>query len=643
MRARSGMAATALGAVAALALALAPATVLPATAATSPATTAAVSPTTLTYNASTLMCAGYNGYHTLNPTSAVLAGKVRVGGRPAVVLAKGGNVAWNAKPFPSDYSWRVWFHSLKWTGDLIQIGQGKGAQSVYGPIRDTALSRAVTIAVDYLSDKPVGRTGDATLERASMAGRVQVFACLIEALRDRGWSVPPKLMNGAIASATRLASYPRPYYDNKALDADLAIFTVGCTLGRAGASMTDLGGRRIIAGMSRAIDGQGATNEQAPSYGLYTYKLFRTTAERMRLCGVEPPTGLSARLQAAATFLSHATTPNGLFAEIGDTASGSGPAAIVSPELAAGTPLEFVRSGFTQGTPPPTTSAVYSAGFAFGRSGWSRYSSWYSLRFGKAREAHGHFDHTSVLYSVDGRKVLVEAGHSGYNNAALRLAQRMPEGHNVVVDETASMSSLRQLSAATLKAGASGDGWESYLVVDNPYATRTGPKAPTVLHKRTRALLVVHQGGGRPDAMLVYDTIGAGLSRTFAQYWRVPAGSAVTALAPGKVRARTSAGDTLLQRLAMPGKSLPPTSSMRTVSGLTSKSLGSSTAAPIVKFVSTGRSAQWLTAIVPTGVGVNPTASTARDANGSLTVTVTAGGSTVTAVLGSDGLLRPVA
>jgi hypothetical protein len=56
------------------------------------------------------------------------------------VLAKGGNVAWNARPFPSDYSWRVWFHSLEWTGDLIQIGQGKGAQSVYGPVRDAALS-----------------------------------------------------------------------------------------------------------------------------------------------------------------------------------------------------------------------------------------------------------------------------------------------------------------------------------------------------------------------------------------------------------------------------------------------------------------------------------------------------------------------
>ena len=101
-------------------------------------------------------------------------------------------------------------------------------------------------------------------------------------------------------------------------------------------------------------------------------------------------------------FLAEATQPDGNLTQIGDT---------------------YVESGFR--SPAPALPrlplvAVYSAGYIFGHSAWGPDGTFYSLRFGPARQVHGHDDHMGITYYSRGRNLIVDAGHTGYEVSAYR-------------------------------------------------------------------------------------------------------------------------------------------------------------------------------------------------------------------------------
>ncbi len=115
--------------------------------------------------------------------------------------------------------------------------------------------------------------------------------------------------------------------------------------------------------ITRAIDTQGVSEEQATKYDRYDYDRFMLAAR--------PPAGLrAAGAERASTgsqripdFLAQATRPDGHYETIGDSDDRSWPAI-------GGTAEEYTASLGTRGTPPATTIAVFRRGYAFGRTGW---------------------------------------------------------------------------------------------------------------------------------------------------------------------------------------------------------------------------------------------------------------------------------
>ena len=98
--------------------------------------------------------------------------------------------------------------------------------------------------------------------------------------------------------------------------------------------------------------------------------------------------------------------------------------------------MEFALSNGATGVEIPRVK-VYNAGYVFGRSGFGQrraneLETFYSLRFGPARDIHGHFDHLSLTFWDRGRNIIVDAGHPGYARGIMRDYARSRQAHNVL-------------------------------------------------------------------------------------------------------------------------------------------------------------------------------------------------------------------
>jgi Heparinase II/III-like protein len=221
---------------------------------------------------------------------------------------------------------------------------------------------------------------------------------------------------------------------NHGLKQDLELLRIGCGY-PAGA----FGGRalkwRLVARqqmiaafapnrLGPAVDAQGATNEQSTGYANFTHRLWTIAERRLAACGLRLPATITARVARMPAFIAQATQPDGNLVQIGDTyaeASGDLP----------GTPVEYATSKGMSGSPPAQRVAVYRAGYVFGRSGWGTTrpfgkESFYSLRFGRGRQVHGHNDHMSLTYFARGRNLIVDSGHTGYENTPTARSYARP-------------------------------------------------------------------------------------------------------------------------------------------------------------------------------------------------------------------------
>lgn len=217
-------------------------------------------------------------------------------------------------------------------------------------------------------------------------------------------------------------------YWNHGLSQALALMVVGDRLSNE--SMLTTGAERAAACLEVMIDEEGAINEQAPEYGNYIERLRQTTVDALELFGAPGADALRAKKAPLEEFIAHSLTPGGTFVEIGDSMPRR-------PEFVRGGPVEFALSNGTTGVEIPRVK-VYEAGYVFGRSGFGQLraqnlESFYSLRFGPAREIHGHFDHLSLTFWDRGRNVIVDAGHPGYARGQMRDYAQSRQAHNVLV------------------------------------------------------------------------------------------------------------------------------------------------------------------------------------------------------------------
>jgi hypothetical protein len=159
----------------------------------------------------------------------------------------------------------------------------------------------------------------------------------------------------------------------------------------------------------------------------------------------------------------------------------------------------------------PHLVAVYTAGYVFGRSGWGPGASFYSLRFGPRRQVHGHDDHMSLIYYARGRNLIVNAGHTGYENTPYRAYLRSPEASSMLVMPRVPFDPFAPTSLVSDQIGRYGQFYEFF---DTAFGG----------HPRYRSVYVSQ----RPDLVLVFDRAWG--SGEYQQLWHLDPALRVTRL-----------------------------------------------------------------------------------------------------------------
>jgi hypothetical protein len=499
----------------------------------------------------------------LEAAEEIRRGRLTLNPFPAARLPA--NPTWRENPF-RDVSWVFRYHTMRWILPLIRTWHRTG---------DTwYIRRATFLLRDWLRDNPRSRPAvRAAWNDLGTAWRTIVLACYVEAVPGATWA------RTALAQHARVLTLASFYSGagNHALGQNRALIVAGCVLRRA--DWVRLAVDRLTSLVVRSVDAQGASNEQAVYYQLYNYQGYKAVADRLRQCGRTVPSRL-ARIDRMPAFLAHATLPDGTYWMLGDTARYR---AVSIP----GTIAEFAATGGAEGPRPTSAFRRYSAGYAFGRSGWGvrrafRDEAAYSVRYGPGRRFHGHADHASVTLYGYGKRLIDDSGMFTLNSNAWRSFATGRRAHNVVTVDGLAYDARSRASLTYSRTSAQRD---DLVVVDRGYAGVA----------QRRRILFSRVGG----YLVVEDRLTSRATRTFRQLWHLDVGTAPVASGRTVRTTRASGNLRIVQLAARPtirivkGQRAP-------IQGWISETLRYRRAAPVAIGTVRGRSVRYLTLLVPT-------------------------------------------
>ncbi|MFK4082815.1 heparinase II/III family protein [Kribbella sp. NPDC020789] len=550
----------------------------------------------------TYSCATYSGIERPNPVQNLYRDTFAWGTTPPYRVGDGrGDVNWRLNPAENP-SWYMWLHSLRWLGQGIRAA-GAGDKR--------ALQRVDAIAHDWVRDNPFPWTDDAGAAESTMH-RTNVLICLRQAVLSglRVTRLPAAYRWIDVALEQHAQFLQRNWSGdwNHGTEESLALFGVGCTLGRADLKRT--AAERLTTGIKTAIDAQGSTNEQSTAYAQYNYSLWGRAIDVLGKCGVEASPTIRARRERLANWLALATNSLGYLHQLGDSE-------VVKTTPVAGTPLEYAGTLGARGTRPTQRIGIFNAGYVFGRTGWGTErpfgaESTYSIRFGPVRRLHGHDDHMSITYTALGRDVLVDGGHAGYQGDSWQRWARGQTAHNVMTVAGAGTSETR------LKRSVVRDTSEFYELRDAG---------------RARGVLVLKD----PDLMVILDRGSAAGRRKYETLWHLAAGQEVTPYGAGSVVAQRP-GDTVKTVLLQVPYDGPVTPA-HVESSWQYRTIDKRSAAPVVEFTRTGRTASILSVIAPAQARA-AVSYTVSQKDGQTMLHLQVGTARVTVAIAPDGTLR---
>jgi hypothetical protein len=521
----------------------------------------------------------------------IMAGRLTIAPFPAVTVdpRRDGDIDWRLDPFHHP----TWFSDFRSGGWIEMLVSGYLAGGHRGP---TYRARAAAITRSWLRGVPVSARDPMTL------------ICISVAFPGQRWiqdQIPPSV------------DFVAAHWDgawNHGLKQDLELLSIGCgypatAFGGAALRWRQTAVRQMIAAfepnpLGPAIDAQGAVNEQATLYENFVYDLWRLGQSRLAACGYRLPSWIRARIARLPAFLSNATEPDGYLVQIGDS---------------------YVER---PGTSPrqPRLVAVYDAGYVFGRSGRGPGASFYSLRFGPGRQIHGHDDHMALTYFARGRDLIVNAGHTGYENTPYRAFLISPQASSVLVMPGVPFDPTVGTSLLSEHVGRNGQFYEFF---DTAFGG----------NPRYRSVYVSQ----RPDLVLVLDR-ASGASR-YQQLWHLDPALRVTRLSRSYAIA-SAAGTTLeMLQIPLPGQVIPRGSTqvirgqLHPYQGWVSRQMLQRTRADVVTMTRAGPSAAMLTLIVPTEPRASVAATLSGPRGGPYRLRVRAGGTLAIFSITANGLI----
>jgi hypothetical protein len=503
----------------------------------------------------------------------LMAGQLTISPWTAVTIdpRRDGNVNWSLDPFHHP-TWVQTFQSGRWILALVEraLDGGPGAAAFR--------ARAQALLLGWLRNVPIKWRDPMTL------------ICSSEAFAGQSW------ITGQIPA---MVSYQAAHWQgawNHGLKQDLEILNIGCSypagaFGGQALAWRQVALRQMLASfapnrLGPAVDAQGATNEQATGYARFTYYLWTQAEAKLAACGYSLPASITSRIALMPAFLAQATQPDGNLVQIGDTyVEGPGPGP-------AGTPLQYATTGGASGSPPARRVAVYSAGYVFGRSTWRPFgsASYYSLRFGPARQVHGHDDHMSLTYYARGRNLLVDAGDTGYEETPYRAYLQSPEASNVLVMPGVPFDGD---AATALTRQAIGPDGQFFEFADTAFDG----------NPRMRSVYIDQD----PDLVLVFDRASG--AESYQQLWHLDPGLTVTRVGRSFAVATAPGAQLDISQIPLPGQVIPPGSTQVTrgqtdpYQGWVSHQMLQRIPAPVITMTRTGPSAAILTLIAPSAPG----------------------------------------
>ena len=485
----------------------------------------------------------------------LMAGRLTIAPFPAVTIDphRDGDINWQLDPFDHP-TWFGDFQSGGWIEMLVSgyLAGGPGAQAYQ--------ARAKAITMSWLRGVPVSIRDPGTL------------ICLSEAFPGQPW-----IQDQILSSVDYYATHWMGAW-NHGLKQDLELLRIGCgypaqAFGGAVLRWRQTAVRQMIAAfepnrLGPEIDTQGAVNEQATLYEDFVYYLWQHGLPELAACGYRLPGWIMARIARLPAFIGNATQPDGYLVQIGDTYVER---PLISPRQ-------------------PHLVAVYAAGYVFGRSGWGPGASFYSLRFGPGRQVHGHDDHMSLTYYARGRNLIVNAGHTGYENTPYRAYLRSPEASSVLVMPGVPFDQSAPTSLVSDQLGRYGQFYEFF---DTAFGG----------NPRYRSVYVSQ----RPDLVLVLDRAWG--SDEYQQLWHLDPALRVTRLGRSYALASARGTELLLQQIPLPGQVIPPGSTqvvrgqIRPYQGWVSHQMLQRIPADVVTMTTNAPRAAMLTLIVPAAPG----------------------------------------
>lgn len=535
-----------------------------------------VSPTpTATRN--TYACPAYSGIDRTNPLANLYRDTFTWGTQPPHKVGDGnGNVNWRVNPHQNP-SWYMWLHSLRWLGQGIAAA-GKGDRR--------ALSRVTAIIHDWVKDNPYSWKSDVGAYESTMH-RTNVLICLRQAtlsgLRVSRLPLDYAWLDKALLDHARFLQKNYSGDWNHGTDESLALFGIGCTLGRK--DLKKVAADRLTSAIKTSIDTQGSTNEQSTAYAQFNYSLWGRAIDVLHKCGVDPGTTIRARRRELAKWLALATNSLGRLHQIGDSE-------VVKTVPVPGTALEYAGTLGARGIRPTQRIGIFDAGYIFGRTGWGEtrpftQESAYSIRFGPSRKLHGHEDHTSITYTSHGRDILIDGGHAGYKWDEWRSWAKSQFSHNqMTVLSTATEHPDTKLTRSSIAATS-----EFYELSDS-----LGKDI-----QRTRGVLVLKD----PDLIVVLDRGSSVSDEEYQTLWHLPSDQQVKAYG-NKLAIAQRPGDrvkTTLLQIPYQQETTPievVTGKTDPVQGWHYENINTRKPSPVVKFNRSGRTASILSAIIPT-------------------------------------------
>jgi len=539
----------------------------------------------------------------------IMAGRLTLASFPPVTIDpdRDGQIDWAMDPFGNP-TWVVDFQDGEWIEALIEGYLGGG------PDADAYRDRAGAILNSWLTGVPVAEQSPETL------------LCSAQAFPGQAWihdQIPV------------LLDYNAAHWDgayNHGLTQDLELLRAGCAY-----PADDWGGqplqwreeaRQQMIDSFRpnqygpAVDAQGATNEQATGYANLDFGLWSTAERDLAACGEPLPSWISGRINQMPLFLALATRPDGKLVQIGDTY-------VISPRDRAGTPLQYAYAMGRAGTPPAQRIGVYAAGYIFGRSGWGTArtfgdQSFYSLRFGPGQQIHGHDDHMGLTYYARGRSLIVNAGHTGYEDTPYRAYLISPEAASVLVMPGVPFDPAAPTALIGQSIGASGQFFEFF---DTAFGGLP----------RYRSVYVDQD----PDLVLVFDRASGATS--YQQLWHLDPGMTVTTVSRSYAIANAPGAQLEIRQIPLPGQQIPAGSTqvvdgqVDPYQGWVSHAALQRIRAPVITMTRTGSSAAILTLIAPTAPGIGITAAVSQRSPGWYQLSLQIGLSQLSFLISADG------